>query len=206
MTESRRPPSNTSSPRRPQGAAPRQPSQEAGARQPPQGAGSRQPQDAGSRQPPQETASGESPQDATSTQPPQSGAPRQPPRSLGTVLVVDDSEIARTTLKNALTLAGMKVIALPSPIGATRAIMNHDICVVVIDLMMPGMRGDRLTALFRQNPRFHTLGVVLVSGENEAEMQRLASEVGADAAVSKSNISELVAAVRRAYLKRAVHA
>jgi CheY-like chemotaxis protein len=125
---------------------------------------------------------------------------------MGTVLVVDDSEIARTTLKNALTMAGMKVIDLPSPIGATRAIMNNDVSVVVIDLMMPGMRGDRLTTLFRENPRFQTLGVVLVSGENEAEMLRLADEVGADAAVSKSNMTELVSAVRRAYLKRAAYA
>lgn len=125
---------------------------------------------------------------------------------MGAVLVVDDSEIARTTLRNALTMAGMKVIDLPSPIGATRAIMTNDVSVVVIDLMMPGMRGDRLTTLFRENPRFQTLGVVLVSGENEAEMLRLADEVGADAAVSKSNMTELVSAVRRAFLKRGAYA
>ena len=40
--------------------------------------------------------------------------------------------------------AGMRVHTLPSPIGATRAILANKVDVVVIDVMMPGMRGDRL--------------------------------------------------------------
>ena len=120
----------------------------------------------------------------------------------GTVLVIDDSEIARASMAAVLNQAGMTVLQLASPIGATRAIMQNNVSVVVVDVLMPGMRGDRLATLFRGNPRFKELGVVLVSGENEIELERLQTETGADAAISKSRLDWLVGAVIRARRQR----
>jgi CheY-like chemotaxis protein len=114
------------------------------------------------------------------------------------VLVIDDSEIARAQMVSLLVDAGMKVVSRASPIGATRDILTHQVTVVVIDLLMPGMRGDRLAALFRGNPRLASLGVVLVSGDKEDELHRLRVEVGADAVVPKSQLENLPDAVIRA--------
>ncbi len=121
---------------------------------------------------------------------------------VGTVLVIDDSDIARASMANLLAEAGLNVVELSSPIGATRAILSHDVSVVVVDILMPGMRGDRLATLFRGNPRFKGIGVVLVSGESGVELDRLLSETGADAAVSKSALHGLLPAVIRARTKR----
>ena len=118
-----------------------------------------------------------------------------------TVLVVDDSELSRSEMMRLLTEDGLVVVGLASPIGATRAILTNAVSVVVIDVLMPGMRGDRLAALFRGNPRLRELGVVLVSGD-DSELSRLSSEVSADAIVSKSALHELVPAVRRALRAR----
>jgi CheY-like chemotaxis protein len=117
------------------------------------------------------------------------------------VLVIDDSEIARTTMVEILSRAGLKVIDRPSPIGTTRVVLTYNVGVVVIDLLMPGMRGDRLASLFRGNPRLAKLGVVLVSGETESELKRLSQEAGADAVVSKNNLEQLVPAVMKARRK-----
>lgn len=114
-----------------------------------------------------------------------------------TILVVDDSDLAREHMCNLLEEAGYRVIALSSPIGSTRAILDNDVRAVVIDVFMPGMRGDRLALLFRRNPRLKDLGVVLVSGENAEELVRLSIESGADAVVAKSDLDDLVPAVRR---------
>ena len=92
--------------------------------------------------------------------------------------------------------AGMRVHTLPSPIGATRAILANKVDVVVIDVMMPGMRGDRLAALFRSNPRFSKLGMILVSGAAESELHSLCLEVRADATLAKSRLSELAPLVQ----------
>jgi CheY-like chemotaxis protein len=129
------------------------------------------------------------------------GAPA-PSTGLYTVLVIDDSEIARDQVKALVSNAGMHAVDLASPIGATRAIIDHHVDVVVIDFFMPGMRGDRLAALFRGNPRFKKLGVVMISGEASTELERLCEDAGADAVVRKAELSKLVPAIRAALRKR----
>ncbi len=102
------------------------------------------------------------------------------------VLVIDDSDIARATMVRSLTQAGLEVLDLPSPIGATRSIVRHHVQLVVIDINMPSMRGDKLAALFRNNDRLRELKLVLVSGTEPERLAQLAQEVGADGVVSKA--------------------
>ncbi len=114
-----------------------------------------------------------------------------------TVLVIDDSEVAREHIKDLLSEAGYRVLTLASPIGASRAILSNRVDIVVIDVLMPGMRGDRLATLFRSNPRFESLGVVLISGESTQELEGMLDESGAGAIVSKADLGSLVGEVRR---------
>jgi CheY-like chemotaxis protein len=67
----------------------------------------------------------------------------------------------------------------------TRAVVANCIDVVVIDVSMPTLSGDKLATLLRQNPRCKDLGVVLISGRAIGELERLAQEVEADAVVTK---------------------
>jgi CheY-like chemotaxis protein len=110
------------------------------------------------------------------------------------VLIIDDRDEAREFMSRLLTEAGFEVFEQGSPIGATRVIIRHGIRVVVIDVNMPAMRGDKLAQLFRENPRFQNLGLVLVSGEQEEELQRIGQEVGADAVVTKASMTTALAA------------
>jgi DNA-binding NarL/FixJ family response regulator len=119
----------------------------------------------------------------------------------GTVLVIDDSDISRAEMTRILEAAGLEVVGLASPIGATRVMLGGNVQAVVIDIEMPSLRGDRLAALFRTNPRMNGIGVVLVSGEKSEELARLAVEARADEAVSKSTLARLPDAVRRAMAK-----
>jgi CheY-like chemotaxis protein len=117
------------------------------------------------------------------------------------VLVIDDSDIARSQIAQRLAEEGIEVHTLPSAIGATRAVLRNNIGLVLIDVLMPAMRGDRLAALFRKNARFSNIGLILVSSEPEGQLKRLADEVGADGVVSKSNLDGLVPALRRVLRK-----
>lgn len=113
------------------------------------------------------------------------------------MLVIDDSEIAREEVCRVLHAAGFQVVALPSPIGATQAIVRHQARIVVLDVFMPTIRGDRLLTLFRKNQRLGHLSVILISGHSERELEQLQMEVQADAVLSKSNLDRLPALVRR---------
>ncbi|WP_437611225.1 response regulator [Sorangium sp. So ce834] len=131
---------------------------------------------------------------ASASPPPNSpsSAPPSPP-----VLVIDDSEIAREEVSRLLRSAGFQVVALPSPIGATQAIVRHQARIVVVDVFMPTIRGDRLLNLFRKNQRLGHLSVILMSGHSERELEQLQMEVQADAVLSKRNLDRLPAIVRR---------
>jgi CheY-like chemotaxis protein len=118
-----------------------------------------------------------------------------------TVLVIDDSDISRAEMTRILEAAGMHVIGLASPIGATRVMLNGNVDAVVIDVEMPSLRGDRLAALFRGNPRMNGIAVVLVSGEKSEELMRLKIEARADDAVAKTSLAKLPDAVQRAMVR-----
>lgn len=119
------------------------------------------------------------------------------------VLVIDDSDVARAMLEETLKIRGHHVVGMPSPIGATRVVVREKIDVVVLDLQMPDVRGDRLATLFRQSALTKGVGVVLVSGFCRDELERIGSECGADAVVTKQEAREwLEHAVTIAYRSR----
>lgn len=119
------------------------------------------------------------------------------------ILVIDDDEIARELLTSTLKDEGHDVSELPSAIGASREIFRNNIDVVVVDVMMPDINGDKLAKLLRNNPRGNTLAIVLVSSRPIDELQQLARVATADAVVPKERIrSELSRAVVAASRRR----
>jgi CheY-like chemotaxis protein len=103
-------------------------------------------------------------------------------------LVIDDDDIARELIVSVLVSGGYETYDLPSPIGATQAILDRGIEIVVLDLFMPAMSGDKLAKMLRNNPRLRSLTIVLVSSCEVSELQGLAVSVKANAVVSKSDI------------------
>lgn len=122
------------------------------------------------------------------------------------VLVIDDHELNRNAIVRLLKSSGLSVISSDSAIGATRLVLRSGVSVVVADLNMPAMQGSSLLQVFRRNPRLSEVAVVLLSGVAADELVAAASEVGADAAISKLEMATtLVPAVRR-LLRRAQRA
>lgn len=114
------------------------------------------------------------------------------------VLVIDDDPTARTVIAGMLEEAGFVVHSLGSPIGATRAIRDHEIDVVVCDLNMPAMRGDAFARMFRKSSVLQQLRLVVISAEPRSELERLASEGTVDGVVHKGDLRrELVPLLRR---------
>lgn len=114
------------------------------------------------------------------------------------VLVIDDDDVSRELLCSVLESAGHTTLSLPTPIGATQLIQERGIQVVVIDVMMPALTGDRLAQLLKKNPRFRDLGIVLVTGDSSQDLGSLARKAGAHCVLGKGAIRE--------QLRRAVEA
>ncbi len=114
------------------------------------------------------------------------------------VLLIDDDDIAREFLSSLLKEAGHEVYELPSPIGATRTILSEGISVVVLDIFMPQMDGDKSAKMLRENPRLDGIGIILVSSCPASQLEEIAARVKADAIVSKEDARmKLVPTVNR---------
>ena len=83
---------------------------------------------------------------------------------------------------------GCEVFNAGTSIGVTRLIGIHKVDVIVLDIMMPDISGDKLAKLLRSNPKLAQLAIVLVSGADLNALEQIAAEVKADAVVSKSHI------------------
>jgi two-component system KDP operon response regulator KdpE len=118
-------------------------------------------------------------------------------------LVIDDDDVARELLTSLLVKAGGEAFELPSAIGATRTIFQEQIDVVIVDVGLPDISGDKLARLLRENSRGNDIAIVLVSGRPTEELESLAVVARADAVVSKRDVrTKLVDAVNAARERR----
>ena len=109
------------------------------------------------------------------------------------VVVIDDDEFEREYLVDLLRVAGFNVSSLPSVIGVTNHLVQEQVEVVVLDVMMPTIRGDKLATLLRKNGALPHLRVVLVSSLPEEEVAPLMAQARVDAFVAKAHVrTELV--------------
>jgi two-component system, chemotaxis family, chemotaxis protein CheY len=106
------------------------------------------------------------------------------------VLVIDDSEIARSYMVGLLGDADFVVFEQPSAIGATRAIRENAIQAVVVDVSMPGLSGDKLVGVLRKNQRLDGLVIVVVTGKTSDEVSDLAELEAADEVLFKDGLNE----------------
>jgi CheY-like chemotaxis protein len=114
------------------------------------------------------------------------------------VLLIDDDDIAREFLASLLRDAGHEVCELPSPIGATRTILSEAIDIVILDVFMPHMDGDKSAKMLRENSRLEGLAIILVSSCDITKLTEIAARVKADAVVSKAEArQQLVPTVNR---------
>jgi CheY-like chemotaxis protein len=95
----------------------------------------------------------------------------------GRILVVDDEPVVSSMLCDVLATAGYVVASAASGAEALDLVPTFNPSVVLLDLTMPGMSGmEVLQHLRRECPRSP---VVILSGNQDAEVKRRALEAGA---------------------------
>lgn len=92
-----------------------------------------------------------------------------------TLLVVEDEEVIGLSLQASLDEAGFAVQLFPDATAVLACIDRISIAAAIIDVGLPGMRGDDLARLCRA--RLPALPIILATGYDEV---RYASSVAAD--------------------------
>lgn len=124
-------------------------------------------------------------------------APR--PRKTPTILVVDDSFTTRTLEKNILEASGFDVRIAVDGVEALNTLRNESVDLVIADIEMPRMDGLSLLKELREDPRFRSLPVLLVTSLDRTEERQRGLELGANAYIVKSRFDhqELLDAIGR---------
>ena len=107
------------------------------------------------------------------------------------ILIVEDEPNLQRLWATALTQEGFLVDVADDGLDAYTQVLNEMPDVIVLDLGLPGLRGDALLQEFRNNRRTAAIPVVVVTGETPA------TELDARAVLRKPiHIQALVDAVR----------
>lgn len=102
------------------------------------------------------------------------------------VLVIDDSEIVLAMASEALLAKGYDVLIALSARDADRFIYGENRPdVIIIDVMMPTLDGDKKTRMLKDDAATSTIPVLLLSSKSERELAQLVTESGADGFIRK---------------------
>jgi len=79
----------------------------------------------------------------------------------GGVLIVDDDELIRETLRELVEMAGCTALVAANGKEALKVMAEHRPCLVILDLLMPVMTGNELLEVMRQEPALAQVPVVI---------------------------------------------
>lgn len=114
----------------------------------------------------------------------------------GTVLVVDDDEAVRLSLRTILEDT-CEVLEAPDGEGALRILRNRTVDIVTLDQQMPGLSG--LDVLRRIKALDPTIAVALITGVHEVQTAVEAIRLGAiEYVVKPFDVDTILRLVRRA--------
>ena len=129
--------------------------------------------------------------------PPAAAAERGPDRAR-TILIVEDNDDARESLRLLLESLGHRVVAAADGTEGLALAESHRPEVALIDLGLPGLDGYEVARALRTTPAGKTITLIAVTGYGQAEDRRRSKEAGFDAhlvkPVSQALVSSLIAA------------
>jgi CheY-like chemotaxis protein len=85
----------------------------------------------------------------------------QGPTTEGCVLIVDDQEDIRETLRDVIEMAGCKALSAANGVEALALLEHHRPCLILLDLLMPVMSGQEVLDALRRRPELATVPVVV---------------------------------------------
>jgi len=114
------------------------------------------------------------------------------------VLMVDDSPIVTKMVSSYLSERGYTVDVTNSPFGVTKKIKEFKPEVLLMDLGLPGLSGERLIDICRKKEETAGIRIILFSSANEELMDGMVREgLADDYFVKGGSLNDLENKIRR---------
>lgn len=113
------------------------------------------------------------------------------------VLIVDDEEHILELLQYNLEKAGYQVVASDNGRDTFKLLEEHEVDLVVLDLMLPDMDGIEVCKRIRNWDKYAKLPIIMLTAKSEEIDRIIGLELGADDYVTKPfSVKELVVRVK----------
>jgi adenylate cyclase len=98
----------------------------------------------------------------------------------GTILLVEDSTLIRKIIRRTLKSLGHSVLEAENGYKALDMLRGHDVDMLLLDIMMPGMNGYELLDVLRRDKGLCHLPVIVISTLSDVQSVIRCMELGAD--------------------------
>jgi twitching motility two-component system response regulator PilG len=113
------------------------------------------------------------------------------------VMLIDDSRTIRRSAETMLSREGCEVITANDGFEALSLIHKHEPDLIFVDIMMPRLDGYQTCAIIKNNARFRTVPVIMLTSKDGLFDKARGRIVGSDQYLTKPfTRDELLAAVR----------
>lgn len=102
------------------------------------------------------------------------------------VLVVDDDEISLRLTEEFLKAAGYRVSTRLAAVGTAAVVLELRPDIILLDVLMPGLRGDDLARLLKRHPATQGFPVILYSSLPGDQLRTLIMTTGVLGALEKT--------------------
>lgn len=106
------------------------------------------------------------------------------------ILIIDDSELVLEIYSDLLKSRGFDVVTRNTPFGTAAAISSERPHLVLLDIFMPGLAGNKLVEAIRMCNTIKDTTILLFSDRPIAELESVASSCGADGFLRKTKDHE----------------
>ncbi len=122
--------------------------------------------------------------------------------SVSTILIVDDQIEGRDILRRYLQQSNVNVLEADSGQSMFSVLAEHEVDLLLLDLILPEMDGDELLQLLKQDEKLRAIPVIVISGSKETDRVIRCIEAGAEDYLFKPFNPVLLRARIRAGLER----
>ncbi|MBU1097629.1 MAG: hypothetical protein CVV23_05995 [Ignavibacteriae bacterium HGW-Ignavibacteriae-2] len=109
-----------------------------------------------------------------------------------TVLIVDDSDIIRNSLKNFFEDYSIEVITCNDGLEGIQKAIDHKPNLIFLDLLMPNLNGLKMLQVMKVINDLKNIPVIVISGNTNKQNVIAAIEAGAEKVLSKPLKKELI--------------
>ncbi len=114
------------------------------------------------------------------------------------VMVIDDSKTIRRTAETLLKKAGCEVVTANDGFEALAKIADTNPDIIFVDIMMPRLDGYQTCALIKNNSRFKSTPVIMLSSKDGLFDKAKGRIVGSDKYLTKPfSKEELLGSIRQ---------